>query len=66
MFQTDRHKVVFNTETRAAIGLYDLVLDPDEEHNLVGTPKGINLLDSLRWRLGDVLMPLCSLPRARG
>jgi len=63
MLQTDRHKVVFNTETRAAIGLYDLVTDPDEEQNLVGTPKGVNLLDSLRWRLGDALMPLYSLPR---
>jgi arylsulfatase A-like enzyme len=64
MFQTDRHKVVFNTETRSAIGLYDLRTDGDEERNLAGTPQGMNLLDSLRWRLGDSLMPLYALPRA--
>jgi arylsulfatase A-like enzyme len=63
MFQTATHKVIFNTETRSVIGLYDLLTDADEQKNLAGTPPGMNLLDALRWRLGDCLMPLYCLPR---
>jgi arylsulfatase A-like enzyme len=62
LLETERHKVVFDTETRAALGLYDLINDPDEQQNLVSTATGQNLLDSLRWRLGNALLPLRALP----
>lgn len=58
MLQTDSYKVVFDNETRSAVGLFDRVADPDEKHNLIGTKQGSNLLDSMRWRLGDALLPL--------
>ena len=62
MLETERHKVIFDSESRQAIGLYDLVNDPDEQENLVARPTGVNLLDSLRWRLGDALLPLRARP----
>jgi arylsulfatase A-like enzyme len=60
MLETDRYKVVFDHETRDAIGLFDLLEDPQEKKNLIGTPHGSNLLDAMRWRLGDALLPLRS------
>jgi len=63
MLVTDRYKVIFDTHTHHAIGLYDLVNDEDEKTNLVNDSVGRNVLDSLRWRLGDALMPLRALPR---
>jgi arylsulfatase A-like enzyme len=60
MLETERYKVVFDTESRCAIGLYDLLNDAAEKQNLVDTAVGRNLLDSLRWRLGDALLPLRS------
>jgi arylsulfatase A-like enzyme len=58
LLESERHKVIFNTDTRSAIGLYDLLADPDEKVNLVDTAAGINLLDAMRLRLGDALLSL--------
>jgi arylsulfatase A-like enzyme len=58
MLETDRHKVVFDTPSRQALGLYDMLYDFEERENLLDHPRGRDLLDSLRWRLGDALMPL--------
>lgn len=61
LLETERYKVVFDTENRQSIGLFDLLNDPDETQNLLGNPVSANLLDSLRWRLADTLMPLCAV-----
>ena len=58
MLETLRHKVVFETRGNRPLGLYDLFNDSEEKVNLVDTPAGWNVLDSLRWRVGDALMPL--------
>lgn len=58
MLETRRHKIIFNTQTQTPIGFYDLLNDPQEKENLVHSPSGRNLLDTMRWRVGDVLMPL--------
>jgi hypothetical protein len=44
------------------MGLYDLLNDPEERQNLVNSPIGVNLLDALRWRVGEALMPLRATP----
>jgi len=62
MLETERYKVIFNTESFDTIGLYDRLADPDEQTNLVSKPAGADVLDSLRVRLGDMLMPLRALP----
>lgn len=58
MLETERHKAVFSTPDNRAIGLYDLLNDPDERHNLIDKPAGRNIIDALRWRVGNALMPL--------
>ena len=60
MLETDRYKVVFSTSTRRAIGLYDLLNDGNECENLIPTSAGRNVLDALRWRLAEALLPLRS------
>jgi arylsulfatase A-like enzyme len=62
MLETERYKVIFDTEARRAMGLYDLLNDAGEHDNLIDKPAGRNLIDSLRWRLGDVLLPLRARP----
>ncbi len=64
MLDTERYKVVFNTETFDSIGLYDKMTDPDEIENLVHKPVAASVLDSLRNRLGDLLLPLRAMPGA--
>ncbi len=66
MLESERYKVVFHTETLEAIGLFDILEDPDEGQNLIGTPVAGNMLDSLRARLGDLLLPLRAVPWSRG
>ncbi len=66
MLRTDRYKVIFNTDSRQAIGLYDLDEDPQEQKNLIGTIVGENLLYALRWRVGNALMPLRAMPGSAG
>jgi arylsulfatase A-like enzyme len=58
MLETRRHRVIFDTQRQIPLALYDLLNDPYERSNLVDSPIGRNLLDSLRWRVGQVLMPL--------
>ncbi len=58
MLETARHRVVFDTQSRQALTLFDLFNDPDEQDNLALQPAGLNLLDSLRARLGEALLPL--------
>ncbi len=65
LLETERYKLVCNRTTRKTLGIYDLLSDPDELKNLHGTPQGINLLDALRWRLADALLPLTA-PSPRG
>ena len=62
LLETERYKVVFDTEHRQAMGLFDLLNDPNETQNLLSSPVSTNLLDALRWRLADTLMPLCAMP----
>jgi arylsulfatase A-like enzyme len=62
MLETERFKVIFDSVTNEVLGLYDLLNDPDERTNMTTDAAGRNLLDSLRWRLGDALMPLRALP----
>lgn len=62
MLEMERYKIIFDTESRQAIGLYDLLNDAGEHDNLIDKPIGRNLIDSLRWRLGDVLLPLRARP----
>lgn len=62
MLETERHKLIFDSETRTPLGLYDLLNDPEEGRNLAARFPGRNLIDSLRWRLADALMPLRALP----
>ena len=66
MLETHRHKIIFDTDTRKPIGLYDLRSDELENQNLVDTPAGWNLLDAMRWRLADSLMPLRTTPAMVG
>lgn len=61
LLETERYKVVFDTEHRQAMGLFDLLNDPHETQNLLSSPVSTNLLDALRWRLADTLMPLCAV-----
>ncbi len=58
LLETERYKVIFNTEKRKALGLYDVLNDPDETQNLMEQPVASNLLDALRWRLADTLLGL--------
>lgn len=58
MLETEQHKIVFHRTTRQCLGLYDLLTDPDERVNLLGKPRGSNVLDALRWRLAEALLPL--------
>ncbi len=63
MLETERYKIILNTETHRILGLYDLLNDPDEKTNLLKTMTGRNVTDALRWRLGDTLMPLRAAPQ---
>lgn len=58
MLQTDRHKIILDVDTRQVIGVYDLLNDPLETKNLSATVLGKNLIDALRWRIGDALLAL--------
>lgn len=58
LLETERYKVVFDVETHKSLALYDMLNDPDEIDNLLTTNVGRNLLDALRWRVGDALMSL--------
>jgi arylsulfatase A-like enzyme len=62
MLETERYRVIFHTELQRAIAIYDLLNDSEDRENLVESPTGRNLLDALRWRLGDALLTLRARP----
>ncbi|MCE9592494.1 MAG: sulfatase-like hydrolase/transferase [Planctomycetes bacterium] len=62
MLETERYRLIFDVVEQRATGLYDLLNDPQEATNIVDSATGRNLLDSMRWRLGDALMPLRARP----
>lgn len=64
MIETERHKCVFHVETHEVIGLYDLLTDPDEKTNLLDSPRGLDVADSMRPRLADTLLPIRTAPHA--
>ncbi|MBI5264122.1 MAG: DUF4976 domain-containing protein, partial [Bradyrhizobium sp.] len=47
MFRTQGHKLVVFEETRQPVQLFDLVLDPDENHNVVDDPTYAGVLSEL-------------------
>ena len=61
MLETERYKIVFDAQTggdRACLGIFDLLADPQERRNLSEAAAGQNLVDALRQRVADVLLPL--------
>ena len=60
--RTERYKAAFRIDSQMPLMLFDTLHDADELDNLIGTARGQSLLDSVRWRLGDALMPLRSCP----
>jgi len=60
MLETERFKVVFNSQSGVPLGLYDVFNDPEEHDNLVDDAKGRNVLDAVRLRLCETLLPLRS------
>ena len=58
MLETSQHRVIFDTESHEVLGLYDLMRDSAECENLVDTVAGENVLDGLRLKLANELMPL--------
>lgn len=58
MLETERYKAIFDTTDNRCIGVYDLLNDGDERQNLIDLPVGRNVVDALRWRVGNALMPL--------
>lgn len=62
MLETERYKIVFDTETQRPLALFDLLNDPDEATDILTSPIGSNLIDSMRWRLAEALLPLRAAP----
>ncbi len=60
VLETASHKAVFDVRDGRALAVFDLVRDPDETRNVVDQPRGLDVLDSLRARLSDALLPLRS------
>jgi arylsulfatase A-like enzyme len=58
MLENDRHKIIFHRATGKCLGLYDLVTDEAEKKNLADSPVGMNMIDAMRLRLADALLPL--------
>jgi len=66
MLETERYKLVIDVEAHKPIGLYDLLNDSLEKSNLVDTAVGRNVLDALKLRLSDALLPLRATPGGVG
>ncbi len=58
LLETERYKIIFARIDGRCLGVYDLLNDPNEKRNLIDNPISHNLIDSLRWRLADALLPL--------
>ncbi len=62
MLCTERYKVIFDTEVNEVVALYDRIKDPDERSNLAPSAIGMQMLDSLRCRLADMLLGMRAMP----
>ncbi len=58
MLETQRYKAVFHRGKRRCVALYDLLNDSDERNNLVDRPMASGVIDALRVRVADALLPL--------
>ena len=58
MLETQRYKAVFHCGKRRCIALYDLLNDDEERDNQVARSAGQNVVDALRMRVADALLPL--------
>lgn len=58
MIETERHKAIFHLTDGRCIGFYDLIEDPMEMVNLAKKPIAENLIESMRQRMAQVLLPL--------
>jgi len=58
MLETLRYKVAFDIATARPRLLFDLLRDPEERTDLLHTEVSANVLDMLRWQLGQSLLPL--------
>ena len=62
MLETERYKIIFDTDVHRMLGLYDLLRDAEEKTNLLDKPEGRHLVDAMRWRVGDALLPIRAVP----
>lgn len=61
ILQTRQYRVCFDIESGEARALFDIRREIGEKRNLIDTVTAANVLDRLRWQLGDSLLPLrCS------
>jgi arylsulfatase A-like enzyme len=60
MIRTDTFKAVFDTGAFSMTALYDVKKDPDERHNLARTTRSQDVPAVIRFKLGEMLMPLRS------
>ncbi len=58
LLETAQHKAMFDAESGKVRALFDVFIDEAEQHNLVGDPKGAAVVDMLRWRLAELLLPM--------
>jgi len=58
MVETLQYKAVFDVPTGRLRVLFDMVADPDERTNLVGSPVASNVIDMVQRRLAAYLMRL--------
>jgi hypothetical protein len=58
LIETLHFKAMFDTETAQPRVIFDMSDDDGEVENLAGTPFGNNVVDSLRHKLADQLLPL--------
>jgi arylsulfatase A-like enzyme len=58
MLETERYKLVLQRSTAEPLALFDMLNDPEERLNLRDSPVALNVLDALKSRLADALLPL--------
>lgn len=67
LLETERFKAVFDARPGDGggdcLGVFDLLNDPDERKKQSNAAAGQNLIDSLRLRLCEALLPLRAVPR---
>ncbi len=58
LLETAQHKAMFDSETGEVRALFDVFIDESERSNLIGDPRGAAMVDMLRWRLAELLLPM--------